>query len=149
MGIQQLARNHLLKGLQAGHLQLIEKSGKTIQVPPHETVIYEDRPNEYIYLIVSGSVNVILPDASGHTGVPLANLKPGDCFGEYSFVDHQPPNTRVLAAEPTELFQLRHSELEALLESNPVIGQMIYRNLLTHLVDRLRDSNAELEMFRV
>ena len=149
MSIQQVAGNHLLKGLQADHLQLIDKIGEMIQIHPHETVIHEDRPNKYIYLIVSGSVNVILPDASGQTGVPLANLKPGDCFGEYSFVDHQPPNTRVLAAEPTELFQIRHSELEALLESNPTIGHIIYRNLLTHLVDRLRDSNAELDMFRL
>jgi CRP-like cAMP-binding protein len=149
MSTQQLKRNHLLKGLHADDLRLIEEAGKMIRVSPHETVIYEDRPNEYIYLVVSGSVNVILPDASGSTGVPLANLKPGDCFGEYSFVDSQPPNTRVLAAEPTELFQLRHSVLEALLESNPAMGKTIYLNLLTHLVDRLRDSNAELDMFRL
>ena len=149
MSTQQLMRNHLLKGLHADDLRLIEEAGKMIRVSPHETVIYEDRPNEYIYLVVSGSVNVILPDASGGAGVPLANLKPGDCFGEYSFVDSQPPNTRVLAAEPTELFQLRHSVLEALLESNPSMGKTIYLNLLTHLVDRLRDSNAELDMFRL
>jgi len=35
------------------------------------------------------------------------------------------------------------------MESNPVMGRTIYRNLLTHLVDRLRDSNAELEIFRL
>jgi CRP-like cAMP-binding protein len=149
MSIQQLIRNHLLKGLHADHLRLIDEAGKMIRVSPHETVIHEDRPNEYIYLVVSGSVNVILPDALGGVGVPLANLKPGDCFGEYSFVDSQPPSTRVLAAEPTELFQLRHSELDALLESNPVMGKTIYRNLLTHLVDRLRGGNAELDMFRL
>lgn len=149
MSIQPLVRNHLLKGLHADHLRLVEEAGKMIRVSPHETVIHENRSNEYIYLVVSGSVNVMLPDASGSTGVPLANLKPGNCFGEYSFVDSQPPNTRVLAAEPTELFQLRHSELEALMESDPVMGNTIYRNLLTHLVDRLRDSNAELDMFRL
>ena len=149
MSIQQLVRNHLLKGLHADHLRLIEEAGKMKRISPHETVIHENRPNEYIYLVVSGSVNVILPDASGGAGVPLANLKPGDCFGEYSFVDSRPPNTRVLAAEPTELFQLSHRKLEALMESDPVMGNTIYRNLLTHLVDRLRDSNGELDMFRL
>ena len=149
MSIQPLIRNRLLKGLHADHLRLIEKAGKLVRVRPHEIVIHENRPNEYIYLLVSGSVNVILPDATGRTGVPLANLQPGDCFGEYSFVDSQAPNTRVLAAEPTELFRIRHREFETLLDSNTTIGRTIYRNLLTHLVNRLRDSNAELDLFRM
>jgi len=83
---------------------------------------------------------------AGEAAVPLANLKPGDYFGDYSFIDSKSPNTRVLATEPTELFQLRHHELKALLEFHTDIGYTIYRNLLNNLVARLRDSNAELDL---
>ena len=110
MSIRQLIRNHLLKDLHANHLRWTGETGRMIRVAPHETVIHENRPNEYIYLVVSGSINVILPDKSGSTGVPLAILIPGDCFGKYSLVDSQSPNTRALEAEPTELFQLRTTD---------------------------------------
>lgn len=145
--MQQLTTNRLLRGLQEEHLALIAKAGRAIEVGEDETVIFEGRPNEYIYLVISGAMHVLLPDGAGETSLPLATLGDGDYFGEYSFIDSLPPNTRVVAAAPAVLLQLHHHDLNALMQSHADIGQAIYRNLLVDLVGRLRSSNAELNLF--
>jgi CRP-like cAMP-binding protein len=145
--MQQLTTNRLLRGLQEEHLALITKAGKAIEVGQDETVIFENRPNEHIYLVISGTMHVVLPHGTEDTGLPLATLGDGDYFGEYSFVDSLPPNTRVVAAAPSALLRLHHRDLNALMQSHAEIGQVIYHNLLVDLVGRLRSSNAELNLF--
>lgn len=146
--MQPLTTNRLLRGLQEQHLALIARAGKAMEVGEDETVIFEGRPNEYIYLVTSGTMHVVLPNGpGGESGLPLATLGEGDYFGEYSFVDSLPPNTRVVAAEPAQLLRLHHQDLNDLMQSHADIGQAIYRNLLVDLVDRLRSSNAELNLF--
>ena len=53
MSLQQLKSNRLLKGLHEGNLRLIDEAGKVIRVRLDETAIYENRPNEYLYLILN------------------------------------------------------------------------------------------------
>lgn len=145
--MQQLTTNRLLRGLQEQHVALIAKAGNAIEVGQGDTVIFEGRPNEYIYLVISGAMHVVLAHGAGESGLPLATLGDGDYFGEYSFVDSLPPNTRVVAAEPALLLRLHHDDLNALMQSHAEIAQAIYRNLLVDLVGRLRSSNAELDLF--
>lgn len=149
MGIERIINNRLLKGLSAEHLRTVEALGEYVRFRPHEIVIRDRAPNSHLYLIVGGGVNVVLPDPSGRTGVPLASLGIGDCVGEYSFVDSKPPDARVQAGDNCELLRIPHSRFRELIDTHNQIGRVIYRNLLTHLVMRLRAENEELDLFRM
>lgn len=45
-------------------------------------------------------------------------------------------------------FIIHHDKLNGILEKHDRIGRIVYKNLLAVLVERLRASNAELDLFR-
>jgi CRP-like cAMP-binding protein len=102
-----------------------------------------------LFLVLDGAVEVRLLENPGrYSGVRLATRNAGTCIGEYAFIDDKPASAAVIAVEPSELFKIHYKSLEALLANNDTLGRTFYRNLLVHLVDRLRATNAELDLFR-
>lgn len=124
--------------------------GSVIQIDDGDIIITEGRANTALYVVLSGELEVNLPDQLDRvSGISLAARRAGDCVGEYSFLDHRPASASVSANQPTELFKIAHNTFEELLDTHSDLARRIYRNLLVSLVDRLRASNAELDLFRL
>ncbi|MDH3376113.1 MAG: cyclic nucleotide-binding domain-containing protein [Gammaproteobacteria bacterium] len=124
--------------------------GSVIQIHDGDAIITEGQANTALYVVLSGELHVSLPDRMGRvTGISLAARRPGECVGEYSFLDHRPASASVRANQPTELFKITHQAFEGLLGAHSDVARQVYRNLLVALVDRLRASNAELDLFRI
>ena len=81
------------------------------------------------------------------SAVRLNELGPGLCFGEYALVDQQPASATIRALTDVEVFCIRFEALHAFLDSHTIVASIIYQNLLHILVQRLRASNAELDLF--
>ena len=146
---EKLGANRLFKGLPRDALQPVYERGVTLKVQAGDVLIREGQTNKHLYLVLDGEVEVRLPDSPERfTAVRLGTRGPGSCLGEYALIDKRPASATVVATQPSELFKISHETLYELLKTNHVLGSTVYRNLLLHLVDRLRATDAELDLFR-
>ncbi|MCG6943608.1 MAG: cyclic nucleotide-binding domain-containing protein [Thiohalocapsa sp.] len=112
-----------------------------------EILIDEGVPNEYLHLLVSGRLRVMLPvNDMRFRPVHIADLEPGAIAGEYSAFDKRNASARVTAVERTELLSMRGEDFTAALEQDPETAKQVYRNLLELLIERLRAKDAEVDL---
>jgi CRP-like cAMP-binding protein len=110
-------------------------------------LIDEGVPNEYLHLILSGHLRVMLPaNDMRFRAVHLAELGPGALTGEYSAFDRREASARVSAVETTELLSMRATDFVAALDRDPDAAKHVYRNLLELLIERLRAKDAKAEL---
>ena len=146
--LTSLARSTVFQGLDSARLEAIQRKGKILSLAPSELVAEEGQPSSALFIVVDGELDVFLPMApTRFTRVQIATLGAGDCIGEYSLIDEKPASASVAASRPTELFAIAKIDLQMLIESDPAIGRVVYRNLLLLLVTRLREGNRQLDLF--
>lgn len=147
--VDRLADSYLFRGAPRSGLHMIYDSGKLIQVSEGERIIEEGRVPQKLYVLLSGEMEVILPDpANRSAGRRMATLRVGDCFGEYGFIDRRPASATVKARQDADVFMLPLEKFDRLIQADPALERIVYRNLLTLLVDRLRASNVLIDMLR-
>ena len=144
-----LLDNQLIQGLSPDQAQVFYENGKVVRAKPGMVFISEGGVNKHIYLVLSGELEVFLPDNENRfSKITLAMRAPGHYVGEYSFLDSSTASASVKTNQETVLFQISHVDAESLFDSTPDIGRVIYRNLLLNLVTRLRESDQELDMIQ-
>ena len=95
-----------------------------------------------IYILRRGIVRV--ENAASGKGVAIAFLKPGDIFGEMSFLQEIPPSAKIVAEEPVEVLILEKTTLYSLLVSVPGLSARFYQSLAHNLSSRLRETSSLL-----
>lgn len=110
-----------------------------------EPVFYEGQPGTGMYVIISGTVRILL-----HYGqedeIEIVRLGPGDFFGEFSLLDEAPRSATCVAVESTELGGFFRSDLMELIERQPRMGVDIVLRLAEVVAERLRHTNADLRL---
>lgn len=149
MNYERLSSVSIFSDLTPDTLKRIYELGRTIRVERPEIIIHERQVNKHMYAVLSGRLEIRLTeDRDRFSGVKLATRGPGECIGEYSFIDQKPSDVTVRALEPTELFKIPHAAFNSALESDRDVERLVYKNLLVSLVGRLRASDAELDLVR-
>ena len=99
-----------------------------------EVLLSPDVPNEYIFVILSGALNV-------HVGSPdapiLATMEIGECAGEMSIIEDRDPSAYVIAAESTHVLVIHQSILWEMVN----VSHQFSKNLLIVLSERVRSHN--------
>lgn len=149
--LKVLSQAEVFRGLSQDDLKLLAGYARIEPVAENEAVIVEGQRSEAFYVVLSGSVKVMLEAGPDHSpnrfaDVHLATLKPGDCCGEYSFIDAEPASATVIALEPGELFKLTRTTFEHSLAHHHRVVRIVYCNLLRMLVHRLRSKDRELDL---
>jgi CRP-like cAMP-binding protein len=106
---------------QRNRQRLIKKFHKKTY-PPQDIVLKEgeENPEGNLYLIKKGEAAVFTDEAGDFTN-PIAVLKAGDIFGEYSTLSNKPCTATVKARTPLEVFTLHRSAfLEIIKEDTQV-----------------------------
>lgn len=141
-------RNHLFHKLPEALADRLYETGTVTLVPAGTVIVEEGDVLDRMFIDLSGHVEVYLPEGEHRaSSVRLTVLKPGDCFGEYAFVDRQPASASIRAVEDAEIYAIAFDTLQRFLDDHPIVAAIVYRNLLHILVKRLRESNAELDLF--
>ena len=142
-----LQQSKVFAGLDRERIEAIERSGSRAEFHPGDLVIEEGQPNDHLFVVLRGELEVFLPKTDERvTKVSIAPVGPGDCIGEYSFVDDKPASASVVATTQAEVFKIPQTEFQRILDSDANAGQVIYRNLLCLLVKRLRAENQLLNL---
>lgn len=147
--MHRLSEMQLLRGVDEESLDLLAEAGEFLQVPAGQRVIEEGAVSQGLMMVITGRLEVFVPiPADRSRGKRLATVKPGGSCGEYGFIDRRPASASVKAVENAEIFVISNDAFADLMRRNPHMERIIYRNLLTTLVDRLRASNVVIDMLR-
>jgi CRP/FNR family cyclic AMP-dependent transcriptional regulator len=98
-----------------------------------EEIFRAGDPGDSMYLIDTGKVRISITDADGHV-VTLADLGPGDFFGEMAMLDGHGRSAHATVVEASRLARLTRNDFLAFLKTDPRIAL----EMLTALTRRLR-----------
>ena len=135
---EELERLSLFQGVDADLVEPVLRSCQVRRIGAGEQLIDRTKANEHLYLILSGSLSVVL-DANDAT--PFTVLSAGDTVGEMSFLDKRAPSADVVATERSRCLAIDEELLWMLVE----MSHAVCTNLLFTLVGRIRTGN---ELYR-
>ncbi len=123
----------LLKGVDFESIRGLLENCPVQQLKRGEVLIHAERPNQFLYLLVSGRLRIHLKLELD----PIAILEPGEVVGELSLIDRQLTSAYVVAQDDCKLLVLEEETLWSLVDASPIA-----RNLLFILARRLRYADS-------
>ncbi len=106
-----------------------------------DTLLRENEPNQRVFLIESGELDVWKGAPNHPQSVRVAQLKSGDCFGEMSAINGAPSSANIVAGSPTTVRVMALNDL-------PVEGEIkeiVTLNLARTLVRRLSSATVDIQ----
>ncbi len=107
--------------------------------PKGTTIISAGDTNDFLYIIISGRLKVMMSDDEGRE-VILAILGATEFFGEMGLLDDSPRSASVVALEPCELLSLSKRDFKKCLQDNFELSMTVMRGL----VKRLREADGKI-----
>jgi len=138
-GIEMLAQRPLFAGLSRKELESVAALGVTQEIPANQVLTKEGAIGQEAFLIVSGRAHCSLGDQ-----VEVANLGPGDLFGEMSLLDGARRSATVIADTDMTVTVFDRREFVRLVETSPTVAM----KLLATMAARLRSVDSELKIQR-
>jgi CRP-like cAMP-binding protein len=102
-------------------------------------IVAQDEPGDALFVLVSGRARVALFGENGRE-LTLAELRPGDFFGEMSLLDSRPRSANVVALDDTTALALTREAFHAHLKTHPQTAL----NLIAELSRRLRRADETI-----
>jgi CRP/FNR family transcriptional regulator, cyclic AMP receptor protein len=122
-----LAGTPLLTGVDPQGIAMIAQRMVEVDFPKDHVIARQGEVGTGFFLVASGSVRVV------RNGQTIANIGPGDFFGELSVLDGRPRVAQVVANEPTTCLGLATWEFEAVVKEQPAVALAILRGLAGRL----------------
>ena len=130
--VDYLATVPLFSALSRKELGDVVQAAEELDAPVGEELVTEGRIGREFFLILEGNAVV------RRNGRKIAELGPGQWFGELSLIDHEPRSATVVAASDMKLLVLGQAEFAGLLETLPAMAAKLLRGM----AHRLREADA-------
>lgn len=150
---QSLARVPLFKRLEPHELEHLAEDVDQVNFKAGETIFNEHDLGDGLYVVETGSVRIWVMDEDV-SEVTLAELKPGDFFGELAVLDRGERSSSATATTDTHLHKLSSDAFQEFLIAHPdasvdVICEIAARMRQTNqLVSKRASRNVNVEMER-
>lgn len=119
MDSSQLKRFDLFKDVDASKLNKIAPFTQVIEFPEGKTIIQEGGYSNDFYAIEDGTAEV------ERAGEKIADLGPGDVFGEQGLLEKQERSASVVATSSMRVLKIEHWELPRMRKAMPeVVDQL-------------------------
>jgi CRP/FNR family cyclic AMP-dependent transcriptional regulator len=132
-----LAKIPLFKRLTPAELEQLAQSVDQVNFKAEEIVFNEQDQGDALYVVDSGSVRIWVLDEDVKP-VTLAELKPGEFFGELAVLDRGARSTNATAIVDTELHRLSSDDFEKFLLKHPDIAI----DVICEIGARMRQTNV-------
>jgi CRP/FNR family transcriptional regulator, cyclic AMP receptor protein len=137
--VDLLERVPLFAELDHDELERFSQVAVPRSFPTGTRVFHEGDQSDACYIVRSGSFRVTREHPDGRA-ITLANLGPGDIFGELAMLDGEVRSASVEALDDGELLALPGADVRSLLSRHPEITV----KLVAALVRRLRQANERI-----
>jgi len=143
--MKKLRVKTIFVGLSDEQVERVTDAGREATARPGEIIVREHAPGDTLYVILSGSVE-IMHEADGKKKVvtalsgsdALRRQYEGDFFGEMSLLDVEPRSATVTAVEECHLLVLSRGALEKIFCEDTSIHIIMLTNIARILSHRLR-----------
>lgn len=115
----------ILRSVSPEDRQAVVERFTTTHFDAGEALVQEGDDAGSLFLVASGSVEVVGVDADGDA-LRIAELGPGDVVGEIGLVLRRPANATVRALSPTVALELRREGFQAAIAAHPGLLQELY-----------------------
>jgi CRP/FNR family cyclic AMP-dependent transcriptional regulator len=138
----------MFNGVPETSLQNIARMAMMRRVARNATVVHAGDRTDFVYLILSGSLKVLVSDEEGRE-VILSMIGPGELFGEMGVLDDNPRSATVVAVIPSDLVVIAKTDFKRALQENFEVSHYIMRNLVARLrkADRKIESLALMDVY--
>lgn len=121
-------------------LAMIAQAAMPRRVARGSFVVLSGEPTDFVYFVLSGSLNVQVSDEDGREAI-LSILGPGAMFGEMGILDDEVRSASVLAVTPCVLVALTKFDFKRCLQENFDVAFYVMRKL----AQRLRSADRRIE----
>lgn len=104
------------------------KSFRSKRYGRNEIIIRHGDPGDNLYVVVSGGVAVL-----NQSGIAIAELGPGEVFGEMSLLSDEQVSATVQAVADSEILAIDNREFKKILQKYPLLQQYFTRLLARRL----------------
>ena len=129
-----LGQAPIFSSLTDRQLRSLAKSAKVVAFPAGARIVKQGEPGIGLYLVLTGRTEVRQGERT------LAQLGPGQFFGEMTLLDEQPRSADVVAVQPSECAVLSRWEFWGFAKGEPDVVQAVLREMAR----RLRETNRAL-----
>jgi len=124
--IQELAKTELLQHVSQDILEQIVTHAVPLEFKPGELLLSPEQDNQYIYLLLSGTVTVHFNSPDSHV---IRELSHGSSVGEMSIIDNSAPSAYVKAKDHCKVFPVHRDFLMDLIKNAHPIAYNLLRLL--------------------
>ena len=121
----------IFRGLQKNTLFEVARKATEVQYEPGDVVVHQGDPGDALYIVVDGQLEIRRNEEA------VAELTPGDYFGELSIIDGEPRSATVVALNEVTLLTLKSSDFNALLDVPYVMN-----GVMVNLARLVREAHA-------
>jgi CRP-like cAMP-binding protein len=123
MDPSQLKRFALFKDVDESKLSKIAPYTMLVEFPEGKTIIQEGGYSNDFYAIDEGTVNV------ERAGEKIAELGPGDIFGEQGLLEKQERSASVVATSSVRALKIEHWELPRMRKAMPEVVEQLQKTV--------------------
>jgi preprotein translocase subunit SecF len=133
----------LFKGLSRTQIHYVIMAGSLSKIDAGEILFQKGDLSDSMYVIISGSVDIVDPVTDPETGenlgepIQINQLKAGDVLGEVGFLRSAPRSATATATQPVELLKINRKMIKRLQWLYPPTAHKFFFNLMTLICDRL------------
>ena len=131
--LDDLARVPLFAACSKKELQTIARASDDVRVQKGKMLVEEGRAGHEFFLILEGKASVKRGKKK------IADLGPGQYFGEMALLDRGPRSATVVADTDMDVLVLGQREFAGVIDEVPTMAH----KLLTTMAQRLRESDAK------
>src|SRR6266446_1403225 len=135
-----LQRIKVVSGLSVLECTEVVKRMKRRDFPPNQVIVREGAPGNSMFFITSGLVEVRKKDSATGIDFLLAEMGPGQNFGEMSLLTGKPRTASGMSLQPTTCAVLEQKDFQELFMQYPKIGLA----LTTILADRVEQASQQV-----
>lgn len=140
--VDALRNSRLFAGSGPESLAAISRTLRSRHFRRGEVLFHEGDPGDSLFIVVSGSVKVVIPSDQGGEAI-LATLGRGESLGELSLFDGVARSASAIAIEPVEALMLPRQQFLSLLATDAGLRNAVLEHLAAEL-RRLTTHVAEL-----
>ena len=134
---ESLSRIPLFKRLTSEELEQLAAEVDQVKFDADETIFNEQDKGDALYVVEAGSVRIWVLDEDVKP-VTLAELKPGEFFGDLAVLDRGPRSTNATAIVDTTLHRLSSDDFQKFLLDHPDVAI----DVICEIGARMRQTNA-------
>src|SRR3989338_2265858 len=134
--VERFPRTPLFSDLTKDELIALISKVKHHAISPGTLIFQEGANGDSIYIINSGTVEIVGKDKTGND-IVLASLKEGDFFGEFGFFSNSRREASVRASSTVNLLEIIKGDVNDIVERHKRVAEVLFDFYKERVVDRL------------